>query len=110
VEKPRAGTPVDEADGLAAAQAAFLCDLAEGKYDKQVAAVQRLLGVLGAFWPPAKVVSRALSTFIMLNKLTAPGVPVVADGAGGFVPEDNSTYDRETGVFTKGPFSWLSRK
>jgi hypothetical protein len=108
--KPRAGTPVDEANTLAAAEAIFLRELAAGKYDKQVAAAQRFLGIIGTVWPPAKMVSRALSAFVMLNRVTAPSAPVVADGKGGFVPETNSEYDRETGVFEKGPFSWLSRK
>ena len=95
-----AGTPVDDADGLAAAQAVFLRDLAAGRYDKQVAAVQRLLGVLGAFWPPAKVVSRALSTFVMLNRITAPS-EIMHDGAGGIIPKHGqSIYDPKTGRFT----------
>lgn len=96
---PMAGTLVDDLDGIAAAQAIFLRDLAAGKYDRQLVAVQRLLGLLGTVWPPAKLVSRALSAFVLLNRVTAPSGPVVADGNGGFVPESNSRYDPKTGRF-----------
>lgn len=94
------GTPLDDADGLAAAQAIFLRDLAAGRYDKQVAAVQRLLGLLGAVWPPARLVSRALAAFVLLNRVTSPA-EIIADGKGGFIPKHGqSIYDPKTGRFT----------
>lgn len=101
---PMAGTPLDQAKGGADDAARFLRDLASGQYDKQIGAVQRLLGLLGAVWPPAKLVSRALSAFVMLNRVTAPG-EIVADGLGGFVSASNSRFDPKTGRFLDGPFS-----
>lgn len=98
---PRAGTPVEEADTLAASEALFLADLAAGKYDKQVAFVRRILVMI----PGLGRVVMILDILLRLNKMTAPKVPVVADGRGGFVPISNSRYDPRTGFFVDGPFS-----
>lgn len=108
--KPRAGTPVEEADTFAAAKAVFLRDLAAGTYDREVAWAQRMLGFAAKYSRTAALILTVFNLWLWANRVTAPGAPVVADGKGGFVPVTNSEYDPETGVFKKGPFSWLSGK
>jgi hypothetical protein len=84
---------------LAAMAAALLAGLASGKYDPQVAFTERMLGELGIVFPPAAMAEKGLEVFLLINKMTAPRGPVVADGRGGFVPDSNSRYDPETGEF-----------
>ena len=96
---PRAGTPVEEAGTFAAQEALFLSDLAAGKYDEQVNKLRTLLRTYSAAIPMLGRAEMILNLLLKLNKLTAPSVPVVADGGGGFVPESNSRFDPKTGRF-----------
>jgi len=79
--------------------ATFLTDLAAGKYDEQVALLEKALRVLAPEFPFAGELLLLLRGFVGLNRLTAPRGPSVPDGKGGWVPETNSRYDPETGKF-----------
>lgn len=86
----------------------LLLDLAGGKYDHEVAKVQRLLRLLGKIWPPARLASLALSAFMAVNKWTAPVGGAVTDGHGGFVPKSNSRVHPANGRFIKWtPDGWV---
>ena len=79
--------------------ASFLTDLANGKYDEQVALLEKALRALSPEFPFAGELLLILRGFISLNTLTAPQGPPVPDGRGGRVPESNSHYDPATGEF-----------
>lgn len=68
----------------------FLTDLASGKYDAQVAAVEKILALLAPEFPVAGELLMILRGFVTFNKLTAPRSPIVPDGKGGWVPASNS--------------------
>ncbi|HTV32743.1 MAG TPA: hypothetical protein VME69_06530 [Methylocella sp.] len=84
---------------LPAEASAFLLALAAGKYEKQGAAVQSVLGKIASIWPPAAAISHGISVFLWVNRETAPKGGAVPDNSGGFVPANNSRYDPRTAVF-----------
>lgn len=84
---------------FALAEAKFLADLASGKYDAQVARIRKYLKMVSSAVPMLVGADAAFGLLLKLNQLTAPGGPVVPDGAGGAVPESNSRYDPRTGRF-----------
>lgn len=69
-----------------------------------LAMAERVLSVVAKVWPPAGTAEAALRIFGMIDRLTAPSGPIVADGRGGWVPSSNSSYDPKTGRFSTGPF------
>lgn len=74
----------------------LLTGLAHGKYDKQVAEVEKWISMI----PGQGVeIEKALEIFLWINKHTAPMGKIVPDGQGGWVPESNSRYDPKTGEF-----------
>lgn len=76
----------------------FLLGLSRGEYVREVQQVQKVLSLIGRFWPPALLISRGLTIFLTINRLSAP-MEVVPDGRGGYVPSTNSRYDPKTGRF-----------
>jgi len=72
---------------LSAMAAALLAGLAAGKYDKQVAFAENMLGELGLIFPPAAMVERGVEVFLLINKMTAGRGPMVPDGRGGYVTQ-----------------------
>lgn len=78
----------------------LLLDLAQGKYDSEIAAVRRLLRLAGKFWPPALLADKALGLAVWLNWATAPSA-IVPDGRGGAVPVTNSRVHPSNGRFIK---------
>ena len=81
--------------------AEFLEALADGKYDRQIKAVQRILLLVGRVWPPAALVSKALSVFIWANKRGASRGGYAPDGFGGAVPRNNSRVHPVNGRFIR---------
>jgi hypothetical protein len=67
----------------------FLLDLARGRYNTQLAAVDAALQGASTFVPQALVVKEVMDAFILLNRATAPNA-VVSDGRGGWVPASNT--------------------
>jgi hypothetical protein len=67
----------------------FMLDLARGRYNTQLAAVDAALQSASVFMPQALVIKEVMDTFISLNRATAPNA-VVSDGQGGWVPASNT--------------------
>lgn len=94
-----AGTPLAKAHGLTADDARFLTDLAAGKYDGDIQQLDKWFTTGSAALPQLLVAKRIIDVLVALNKATAPLRPLVSDGAGGWVPSDNSRVDPATGAF-----------
>lgn len=86
-----------EAIGKMAAD--LLTALAAGKYDKEVAFTEEILSKIAVVLPPFAAVEKGLEIFLWINRITAPAGPIVPDGQGGWVPQNNSRYDPATGKF-----------
>jgi len=81
---------------LTKAASDLLAGLASGKYDAQVAEVEKWVATIPG---PGVDIERAMEIFLWTNKATAPLGKIVPDGQGGWVPESNSRYDPKTGEF-----------
>ena len=75
-------------------------DLGHGKYDANIAAIDKLLTLAMAtpLAPDAAIAREFFDGFVALNKATVPEA-VEPDGRGGFVSSSNSRYNPETGEF-----------
>jgi hypothetical protein len=68
----------------------FLLELAQGKYDREITMIRRVLICVASIWPPADGILHGLDVFIWVNRKTVPTGGVVPDGRGGYVPASNS--------------------
>lgn len=87
------------AEALSKMASAILTELANGKYDKELAVGKQMLSNLAIAIPAFGAVEKGLEFFLWINRITAPTGPIVPDGHGGWVPEGNSRYNPETGEF-----------
>jgi len=75
-------------------------DLGHGKFDANIAAIDKLLTLAMAtpLAPDVALAKELFDGFVALNKATVPEA-VEPDGHGGYVPTTNSHWNRETGEF-----------
>ena len=76
-------------------------DLGHGKYDANIAAIDKILTFAMAtpLAPDAAIAREFLDGLVELNKATAPAEVVLAGDGMSYVPSTNSKYNRETGEF-----------
>jgi hypothetical protein len=67
----------------------FLLGLANGKYDPEIAFMDKVLAMAGGTFPVVLIAKVAIDDWLALNKATAP-TSVIEDGRGGVVPFTNS--------------------
>jgi len=99
---PEAGTPIVSGNTLSAMAAAFLGDLASGKYDQQVAVVEGWLKEASLAIPALVAIEKGLEVLLVVNKATAPMSGLVSDEQGGWVPKGQvarNPFDPKTGKF-----------
>ena len=74
---------------LSAAESQALLDLANGKFDTEIDAMNKVLGVIGTYVPQVLVAKAIIDGAIALNKATAPLHVALGEG-GSWVSITNS--------------------
>jgi len=74
---------------LAKAESDALLALAHGKYDSEIAGMDKILTMIGVFVPEVLIAKKVIDMALMLNKITAPLHVALGEG-GSFVPITNS--------------------
>jgi hypothetical protein len=74
---------------LSAAESQALLDLANGKYDAQIAGMDQILGMIGAYVPQVLIAKAIIDGALRLNKATAPLHVALGEG-GSWVSITNS--------------------
>jgi hypothetical protein len=74
---------------LSAAESQALLDLAHGKYDAEIAGMDKVLAMVGVYVPQVLVAKSIIDGALALNKATAPLHVALGEG-GSYVPITNS--------------------
>ena len=74
---------------LSKAESDVLLDLAHGKYDAEIAGMDKILMAIGVYVPEVLIAKKIIDMALMLNKVTAPLHVALGEG-GSYVPITNS--------------------